>query len=158
MKNLILLSMAMLIISDCSNGNDKITAKPAQDKKTVRVVKLNVNMAEEQRLQKASDNGFQPWRNSPVDVAQAALVNAGANVNMADCRLLSEKADEAVVSASDKKGSYKIICKRVVKDGGIWTATEVEVTEDENTDSGAMEHEHMKHEHMGHEPMDHGNH
>jgi len=86
-------------------------------------------MLEEQRLQKASDNGFQPWRNNPTDVAQAALVNAGANINMADCRLLSEKKDEAVVAASDKKGSYKVICKRVVKDGGIWTATEVEVAE-----------------------------
>ncbi|HKZ46123.1 MAG TPA: hypothetical protein VJ202_01925 [Thermodesulfobacteriota bacterium] len=157
MKNLLTLFIMLAFISSCSKGNNADT-KPVQDKKTVRVVKLNVNMAEEQRLQKASDNGFQPWRNSPVDVAQAALVNAGANVNMADCRLLSEKADEAVVSASNKKGSYKVICKRVVKDGGIWTATEVEVTEDENTDSGAMEHEHMKHEHMGHEPMNHGNH
>ena len=157
MKNLLTLFIMLAFISSCSRGNNA-DVKSAQDKKTVRVVKLNVNMTEEQRLQKASDNGFQPWRNSPVDVAQAALVNAGANVNMADCRLLSEKADEAVVSASDKKGSYKIICKRVVKDGGIWTATEVEVTEDENTDSGAVEHEHMKHEHMGHEPMDHGNH
>ena len=157
MKNLLTLFIMLAFISSCSKGNNADT-KPVQDKKTVRVVKLNVNMTEEQRLQKASDNGFQPWRNSPVDVAQAALVNAGANVNMADCRLLSEKADEAVVSASDKKGSYKIICKRVVKDGGIWTATEVEVTEDENTDSGAVEHEHMKHEDMGREPMDHGNH
>ena len=157
MKNLLTLFIMLAFISSCSKGNNADT-KPVQDKKTVRVVKLNLDMTEEQRLQKAVDSGYQSWRNSPVDVAQAALVNAGANINMADCRLLSEKAGEAVVSASDKKGSYKVICKRVVKDGGIWTATEVEVTEAANTSSNEAAHEHMEHEHMGHELMDHGNH
>lgn len=146
MKNLILLSIAILIISGCSKGNNA-DVKPAQDKKPARVVKFNVDMTEEQRLQKASDNGFQSWRNSPTDVAQAALVNAGANINMADCRLLSEKAGEAVVAASDKKGSYKVICKRVVRDGGIWTATEVEVSETGEAVAPVVDHEHMGHEH-----------
>lgn len=150
MKNLILLSIAILIISSCSNGNDKTTAKPVQDKKPARLVKLNVDMFEEQRLQKASDNGFQSWRNNAIDVAHAALVNAGANVNMADCRLLSEKRAEAVVAASDKKGSYNVICKRVVKDGGIWTATEVEVSE---TDDNAGKNEQVPADHTGHEHM-----
>lgn len=156
MKNLILLSIAIFIVSGCSKGSDTISVKPVQDKKPARVVKLNVDMAEEERLQKASDSGFQQWRNNPVDVAQAALVNAGANVNMADCKLLSEKEGEATVSASDKKGSYRVICKRVVKGGGIWTATEVEVAEtqttaDKETGLEQMNHEHMSHEHMGHE-------
>ncbi|MBI5874629.1 MAG: hypothetical protein HZB81_02085, partial [Deltaproteobacteria bacterium] len=116
MKNLLTLFIVLAFVSGCSKGNNA-DVKPAQDKKQVRVVKLNVDMTEEQRLQKASDNGFQSWRNSPTDVAQAALVNAGANINMADCRLLSEKAGEAVVAASDKKGAYKVICKRLVKGG-----------------------------------------
>ena len=98
------------IVSGCSNGNDKITAKSIQDKKADRIVKMTVDVNEEEKLQKAADKGYQSWRNNPVDVAQAALLNAGANVNMADCRLLSEKAAEAIVAASDKKGSYKVIC------------------------------------------------
>lgn len=150
MKNILLLPIILLLVLGCSNGNDKATAKPVQDKKSVRVVKLHVDMLEEQRLQKASDNGFQSWRNNPADVAQAALVNAGANINMADCKLLSEKVDEAVISASDKKGSYKVICKRVVQDGGIWTATEVEVTEsgDANVKLNTEDHSgHAGHEH-----------
>ncbi|MBI5327633.1 MAG: hypothetical protein HZB80_05010 [Deltaproteobacteria bacterium] len=151
MKNLLTLFTMLAFISSCSKGNNA-DVKPAQDKKPARVVKLNVDMTEEQRLQKAADSGYQSWRNSPVDVAQAALVNAGANVNMADCRLLSEKVDEAVVSASNKKGSYKVICKRVVKDGGIWTATEVEVGElsgeaGHQIGGENMEHEHREHEH-----------
>lgn len=147
MKNLILLFiMIIFIAAGCSKSNET-GAKPVQDKKQARVVKLNVDMLEEQRLQKAADSGYQPWRNSPVDVAQAALVNAGANVNMADCRLLSEKGDEAVVAASDKKGSYKVICKRVVKDGGIWTATEVDVSETGEAVAPALDHEHMGHKH-----------
>ena len=146
MKNLLTLFIMLAFISGCSKGND-ITAKPVQDKKPARVVKLNVDMTEEQRLQKASDNGFQSWRNSPTDVAQAALVNAGANINMADCRLLSEKGDEAVVAANDKKGAYKVICKRLVKDGGIWTATEVEVSETGEAVAPVVDHEHMSHEH-----------
>ncbi|MBI3399733.1 MAG: hypothetical protein HY026_10975 [Deltaproteobacteria bacterium] len=151
MKNLILLFiMIVFIAAGCSKSNET-GAKPVQDKKPARVVKLNVDMTEEQRLQKASDNGFQSWRNSPTDVAQAALVNAGANINMADCRLLSEKGDEAVIAASDKKGAYKVICKRLVKTGGIWTATEVEVVETANAAGNEVGHEHMDHEHMGHE-------
>jgi hypothetical protein len=145
MKGQLLLLIAILvIIAGCSRGADTNT-KAFQEKKPVRVVKLNVDMTEEQRLQKAVDSGYQSWRNSPVDVAQAALVNAGANINMADCRLLSEKTDEAVVSASSKKGSYKVICKRVVKDGGIWTATEVEVDETGEEAAQALNHEHMGH-------------
>ena len=49
---------------------------------SIRVVKLNVNMDEEQRLQ-------------------------------------------------------KVICKKIVRDGGIWTAIDVEVAENENTDKCA---------------------
>lgn len=137
---------AYFLISGCSKGNNGDT-KATQDKKAVRVVKMNVDVTEEEKLQKAADKGYQSWRNNPVDVAQAALVNAGANVNMTDCRLLSEKAVEAVVAASDKKGSYKVICKRVVKDGGIWTATEVEVNETGDNIHEDMGMEHMEHEH-----------
>ncbi|MBI3753118.1 MAG: hypothetical protein HY266_03610 [Deltaproteobacteria bacterium] len=150
MKNLLTLFIMLAFISGCSNGNDKITAKPAQDK-SVRIVKLNVDREEEERLQKAADKGYQPWRNNPVDVAHAALVNGGANVAVKDCNLLSENGDEAVVAAKDKKGDYKVICKRVVKTGGIWTATEVEVAESENSGANEMTPEHMDHEHMGHE-------
>lgn len=151
MKNLILLSIAMFIISGCSNGNNKITAKPAQDTKTARVVKLNIDMTKEEKLQKATDDGYQPWRNNSVDVAQAALINAGVDVKLADCKLLSEDADKAVITANDERGAYKIICKRLVKTGGIWTATEVEVTETGNSVSEDIHGKFMDHEHMGHE-------
>lgn len=140
---------SLIFNSGCYKKEDKTDARPAQDK-SARVVKLNVDSEEEERLQKAADKGYQPWRNNPVDVAHAALVNGGANVAVKDCNLLSEKGDEAVVVAKDKKGDYKVICKRLVKTGGIWTATEVEVAESGNSGTNEMMPEHMDHEHMGH--------
>jgi len=152
MKNAVLLLTAAIVISACSKGND--ATKTVQSKKPVRIVKLNVEMVEQEKLQKAADSGYQPWRNNPVDVAQAALLNSGAAVQIKDCSLVSEGADAAVIAASDKKGEYRVICKRLVKSGGIWTATEVEVIDITDSAAPALEgksvHDHAVHSEHSH--------
>lgn len=148
MKIMVLLLTAAIVISACSNGND--ATKTVQSKKPGRVVKLNIDMLEQEKLQKAADSGYQPWRNNPVDVAQAALLNSGADVQIKDCKLVSEGADAVVIAASDKRGEYRVTCKRLVKSsGGIWTATEVEVIDITDSVSpvyeGTSVHDHAVH-------------
>src|SRR3970282_2657074 len=121
MKIVVLLLTAAIVVSACSKGND--ATKTVQSKKPVGIVKLNVEMVEQEKLQKADDSGYQPWRNNTVDVAQAALLNSGAAVQIKDCSLVSEGADAAVIAASDKKGEYRVICKRLVESGRISSAS-----------------------------------
>ena len=151
MKKVIWIITLLVFITGCKRENTTTDVKTEQDKKSVRTVQLNIDMTEEEKLQKVADEGYQPWRNNPIDVAQAALINAGVDVKLADCKLLSEDADKAVITANDERGDYKIICKRLIKTGGIWTATEVEVTETGNSVSEDIHGEFMDHEHMGHE-------
>jgi len=103
MKIVVLLLTAAIVVSACSKGND--ATKTVQSKKPVRIVKLNVEMVEQEKLQKAADSGYQPWRNNPVDVAQAALLNSGAAVQIKDCSWCQREQMRQLLLQAIKKGS-----------------------------------------------------
>ncbi len=120
-----------LILSGCTGGD---SGTPKADNKSaeenVRAYKLSYDLSEEKRLQQAVDNGGQTWRKNPIDVAHAALTNQGANVRIENCSLVGEKSDDhCVVEVRGKDGVYRVHLKRLVRPGGIWTATEIDILE-----------------------------
>lgn len=126
MKNIIyILIISLFVFSGCTK-NEEAVAHTNNDK-NIKAYKINISMDNEKRIQETFENGNQMWRKNPKDVAHAALINEGVNVKIEDCKVLSENEKETVISANDKKGdSYKIICKRLFKPYGIWTAVEID--------------------------------
>jgi hypothetical protein len=105
-------------------NTDQANCQPAQ--KTEKIT-LSVDMEKERRLQTEVDNGHQPWRLEPVDVAYADLISTvKATVPFEKCNLSSESANEAVVQCSETK-NYIIKLKRLVRPKGIWTTTEIRI-------------------------------
>ncbi len=104
-------------------------AAPEESAHDNRVVKLPIDMDEEQRLQKAVDNGGQTWRNDAVEVAHAVLVNQGVNVKPGDCELTAEDGEQAVVKVIGPEHDFKVHVERLVRAEGIWTATEIDIFE-----------------------------
>lgn len=123
MKNIIyILIISFFVFSGCTR-HEEASAKTENTK----AYKINISMDNEKRIQETFENGSQMWRKNPKDVAHAALINEAVDVKIDDCKVLSENGKEAVISAKDKKGNpYKVICKKLFKPDGIWTAVEID--------------------------------
>lgn len=109
--------------------NDISSGKAARgfDIKESEKMKLSVDLEEEKKLQLAVDRGHQPWRLLPIDVAYAALLanNIGGDILHENCSLVSEADNVAIVKCRGAR-SYIVHLKRLVKPGGIWTATDID--------------------------------
>ncbi len=119
----------------CAGGEDE-SAPGAEHRKAetnMRTYKLAYDLAEERKLQEAVDNGGQTWRKNPVDVAHAALINQGANVRIEDCAVVGEEEeDHRMVEVKGADGTYRVHLRRLVRPGGIWTATEIDILDGGN--------------------------
>ena len=125
---LVLFAIISLIIS-CSKGDDSTTNKSVDNQVTAtgQIIKLKVNIEEEKELQQAVDNGHQPWRLEPIDVAHVALMEIDKNIRYENCTLVSEKDREAVVNCRGTR-TYIVYLKQIVREkNGIWTATQIEI-------------------------------
>jgi hypothetical protein len=93
--------------------------------KTKNIVKVDVNLEEQKRLQAEVDNGHQPWRLETLDVAFAALTDIDKSIKYENCNLSSKTNNKAYVVCKGTK-SYLVNLKRIVKPNGIWTAVSIE--------------------------------
>lgn len=91
--------------------------------KIKKIVKVDVDLEEQKRLQVEVDNGHQPWRLDPVNVAFASLIDR--NIKYENCNISSKSNSEAVVICKGTK-NYLINLKRMVRPDGIWTAVSIE--------------------------------
>jgi hypothetical protein len=89
------------------------------------VVRFEVDIKEEQALQKEVEDGHQPWRLEPTDVAYVAAVSIDKTVQYESCQITYEKANESRVRCEGSK-PYIIRLRRLIKSDGIWTAVEME--------------------------------
>ncbi len=106
-----------------------INSAYAQNEVHSSKIVISVDLNKEKELQAEVDNGHQPWRLEPIDVAHAALVAGTAkDVKYSDCRLKSQIDSEAIVLCKNKK-IYSVRLKRLIRNNGIWTATEIIIEE-----------------------------
>lgn len=156
MKNLIcFMSAVILILSACNriNGENEtaVADQDGQQKTEARIVMLHPSIEEETRIQQAVDNGGQTWRLNSVDVAHASLVSQGVNVRIEDCRLLKEDAGHAVVRIQSEDKDLNVYAERIVRPGGIWTATQIEINKYKDPHAAALSYDadpnHEQHPH-----------
>lgn len=91
------------------------------------IVKFSIDLNTEKCIQEEVDDGHQPWRLRPVDVAYAALHSVGVDVQYNSCRIVYHTGDASEVKCESTK-SYKVLLKKLLRPDGIWTAVEMEVT------------------------------
>ncbi len=110
-------------------SKDVITNKSAEHRTSTnnQVIKLAVDLKKEKELQQEVDKGHQPWRLEPLDVAYATIPTTDKKVAYENCTLESETSNEAVVKCEGEK-MYVVSLKRLVREHGIWTAVQIEVT------------------------------
>lgn len=88
---------------------------------------IKYNLKQERELQKAVDDGHQPWRLNPIDVAHAAIISyADKDVKYEKCSLIIQEKKEAVVQCDRDKISYKIHLKKFFGKKSIWTAIKIQ--------------------------------
>ncbi len=162
MKNLIgVIIVTFLFLNGCKgvSGSHGSAHKNASadnngpEESKARIVSLYPNMAEETKLQKAVDSGWQAWRLNPVDVAHANMINQGVNVRIEDCSLMMKKDDQhAVVRVLSKDGKdMNVYVERLVRPDGIWTATQVEINKEGEPQVMELDASHVHdHEHHHH--------
>ena len=113
---LLLLILSLLVcVTDIVLCESKIKIK--------KVVKVDVNLEEQKKLQAEVDNGHQSWRLDPIDVAFASLI--GKNVKHENCSLSSQTNSKAEVICKGTK-NYLVNLKRMIRADGIWTAVSIE--------------------------------
>lgn len=125
----LLFLFAIFLCSCGPKANEEIGAKEVrvEKEKATKRLKINIDMEKEKKLQKAADLGFKPWKMKAIDVAEECIIGKGIGASTGECEILSENETNAVVRVKTRKeGSFKVHLKRLVKPGGIWTATEVE--------------------------------
>lgn len=94
--------------------------------KKSKVLQIPVNLNNEKQLQEAVDEGHQPRRLNPVDVAHTAIISlVDKEMEYGNLKLITEKKTEAFVETIEGK-RYRISLKRMVRPDGIWTATRIE--------------------------------
>lgn len=93
----------------------------------VELIELPVDMNLERETQRAVENGHQPWRLFPEQVACAVLSNRFKDTRFDDCKLESEDKGRAIASARVGKIQYRVYLERLIKTDGIWTATKIEI-------------------------------
>lgn len=128
-----ILTLFTFSISGCTKDpkeTGESTPKAASSKESKqKVLKINVDIDTQKRLQSAADQGFKPWKNDAIEVAKECIIGKGIGAP-GEARILSKDENVAVVHVNTKKeGNFKVSLKRLVKPGGIWTATEVEKVE-----------------------------
>jgi len=108
------------LISCCANETINLVAA---NKGTL--VNMKINIANEYEIQTKVDQGHQPWRLVPVDVAFSEVAS-DPKVTYESCSLVKQVSAEAKVKC---KGThvYFIQLKQLVKPNGIWTATSVQI-------------------------------
>lgn len=118
----ILITILVITFPSCTAGLETETQKD------VKTIKLNINLDEEKKLQTEVDNGHQPWRLEPIDVAYAIVIaKADKNVVYENCSPISIANTEAkVVCKSKGAKKYFVNLKRIVRPDGIWTAISIE--------------------------------
>ncbi|MBI5844771.1 MAG: hypothetical protein HZB23_08915 [Deltaproteobacteria bacterium] len=92
------------------------------------VVKMTVNIENERQLQKAVNDGHQPWRLAPADVAHAAVLSVNDKASYDNCHLIRQTDKEAWVKCTSQKEDYLVYLKRLVEPKGIWTAVSMEIS------------------------------
>ena len=155
MKNLLCVILAtILFVAGCKEVKgskvNPAVAKTSQQKTNPKMVMLNPNMDEENRLQKAVDNGGQTWRLNPVDVAHANMISQAVNASIEDCRLLKEDDKYAVVRVQAKDGKdLNVYLERLIRPNGIWIATQIEINNygHDHVSEAINEQNHMHHHH-----------
>ena len=125
---LIIFASILFLVSSCVTKS-KEEGNNGQAGKSSKIQKLNVDMDTEKRYQDAADLGYQPWKRNAVEVAEECLINTGVGARKGECRVLSDDGANAIVYVNTKDGNFKVKLKRLVKPGGIWTATEIEKEE-----------------------------
>ncbi len=120
-KLFILLSILILVVN-CSGNVESINNNLKGSKK----IEFKIDLTDEKKLQTEVDNGHQPWRLEPIDVAYASLSNIDKNITYKDCHLIYEKDIEAKVKCKNSK-NYLIYLKRLIRPDGIWTTISIEI-------------------------------
>jgi hypothetical protein len=86
------------------------------------------------QLQKAFDNGHQPWRGDPIWVAAVAIIEALADESpreapptdlTAKLAVEGEAASESIVRGKGALYEYTVYLTRLLGPHGIWTAIRV---------------------------------
>lgn len=121
------------VVSLTPNYNDKSvmieTAQLAspQPKAPAQVIKIPVRIKEEREIQKAVDDGHQPWRLLALDVAYSVLAAHKITVSQKECKLEKEEKVSAVASCNRGRSTYRVLLERLVRTDGIWTAKTIEI-------------------------------
>lgn len=126
----ILLVFSTLQIYGCESRTDAGKLHAAKNEENQqsekKVMKLNIDMEHQEKSQLSADQGFQPWRNNPVDVAEESIIGLGIGSTEGRSAVLSENDSDAEVRVESNSGIYKVSLKRLVRPDGIWTSTEIE--------------------------------
>jgi hypothetical protein len=93
-----------------------------------KVIELKVSLDKERELQAEVDNGHQPWRLNPIDVAVATLLKIDKTIDIENCTLISSTEEDSKVKCDGTK-SYFVNLKRLTKPFGIWTAVSIAISE-----------------------------
>ena len=130
-NSLLLLFLSATFISlGCESKTEtaQIAAVPAKKAKEPgkKVMKLNIDMEHQAKAQSSADQGFQPWRNNAIDVAEESIISLGIGSTEGKSVVLSENKSDAVVRIESNSGIYKVSLKRLVRPDGIWTSTRIE--------------------------------
>ena len=84
-------------------------------------------MEKERELQKSVDEGHQPWRLNPADVAYESIVaTIDKNIKYEKCSLITQSDDEAIVQCAGIQNNYKVYLKRFFGKKSIWTAMKIQ--------------------------------
>jgi len=99
-----------------------------QEQTSRRAIRIKIDMKSQRQLQREVDDGHQPWRLEPIDVAVASIaVHGHEDVDAERCSLVLQKKAEATVACRGRSG-FVVKLKRLVKPNGIWTAVEIQIT------------------------------
>ena len=135
-KLIIILLILFSLFAGCSKRDTYATEKAvpssegsnSEQSAYPKRIQLSVSLEEEKKLQAQVDNGHQPWRLEPIDVAHATLLSlVDKNIDYKKCALITQAESGAMVRCEGTK-TYLVHLKRMVRREGIWTATEIEIT------------------------------
>ncbi|MBE9536416.1 MAG: hypothetical protein IMF07_04485 [Proteobacteria bacterium] len=127
------LSIFIFLVSGCKEDSKQaLKTTPgavSKEENKQKVLKIFVDIDTQKKLQSSADQGFKPWKNDAVEVAKECIIGKGIGAP-GESTILSEDDSKTVVRVATKKeGSFNITLKRLVRPGGIWTATEIERAE-----------------------------
>lgn len=98
------------------------------EEKEKRTIESKIDLGEILKLQKAVDEGHQPWRLDAEFVAAVYLKSLDPEIENEDCKLDYSTDMKAIVSC-DRKKRYVVYLERIARRDGIWTVTSVEISD-----------------------------